>query len=416
MRRTVGFVCTVTALALTGIGAFAQSTSAHFGSDTVAVPRLGWTRYAAVYEVESDTLLYELGGNEPWPPASLTKLVAMHVALDAIADNRLSLDQPVAVPEAAYFTNAPPDSSLMFLGPGQAVSLRDLLVGLGVASGNDAAVALALRLSGGVERFVPRMNATVSRAGYPQFRFFDVSGLDARNRITAGDFARYTGSLLARYPLLADDLLSRRSMRHPEPRHYPNGAAQMAPIVQTNRNGLLGTVAGVDGVKTGFIEASGYNFALSALRDRRRIVVVVLGIEAPNHTVGAERRERDALALLEWAYRAYRTRSVVAPPLDAARVWGATEDQVAVEAPGSVRLTLPPAVFDAIRARAVVREDALWAPVEPGTAVGEIRYSVHGVEVASLPVVTAAAVPRGGGFVRLLDGLNWWLHTRTRRD
>ena len=190
----------------------------------------------------------------------------------------------------------------------------------------------------------------------------------------------------------------------------------MSPIVQTNRNGLLGTVTGVDGVKTGFIEASGYNFALSASRGGRRIVVVVLGIEAPNHTVGADRRERDALALLEWAYRAYRTRAVVAPRLETARVWGATEDRVAVEAPGSVRLTLPPAAFDAIRARVVVREDALWAPLEPGTAVGELRYSVRDVEVASLPVVTATAVPRGGGFVRLLDGLSWWLRTRTKGD
>lgn len=416
MRRIVGLVRTVTALTLTGVGVFAQSTSTHFGSDAAPVPRLEWTRYAAVYEVESDTLLYDLGGDEPWPPASLTKLVTLHVALDAIAANRLNLDRSAAVPEAAYFTSVPPDSSLMFLGPGQVVSLRDLLVGLGVASGNDAAVALALRLAGDVARFVARMNAIVARAGYPQFRFFDMSGLDARNRITAGDFARYTGSLLARYPLLADDLLSRRSIRHPEPRHYPNGATRMSPIVQTNRNGLLGTVTGVDGVKTGFIEASGYNFALSASRGGRRIVVVVLGIEAPNHTVGADRRERDALALLEWAYRAYRTRAVVAPRLEAARVWGATEDRVAVEAPGSVRLTLPPAAFDAIRARVVVREDALWAPLEPGTAVGELRYSVRDVEVASLPVVTATAVPRGGGFVRLLDGLSWWLRTRTQGD
>ena len=412
MHRTVGLVCTVTALTLGSVVAFPQSTSTHFDSDAAPAPTLRWARYAAVYEVESDTLLYELGGDEPWPPASLTKIVAMHVALDAIADRRLNLDQPVPVPEAAYFRNVPPDSSLMFLGPGQAVSLRDLLVGLGVASGNDAAVALARQLAGDVARFVLRMNAIVLRAGYPRFRFFDVAGLDARNRITAGDFARYTGALLAQYPLLAEDLVSRRSIRHPEPRHYPDGAPPMSPIVQTNRNGLLGTVAGVDGVKTGFIEASGYNFALSASRDSRRIVVVVLGIDAPNHTMGADRRERDALALLEWGYRAYQTRTIVAPELDAARVWGAAENHVAVEAPGSVRLTLPPAMFDAIQARVVFQADGIWAPVSSGTAIGEIHYVVNDVEVASLPVVTAAAAPRGGGFVRLLDGLSWWLRTR----
>lgn len=412
MHRVLARVCAVAALVLGGSAAGAQHTATHFGSEAIPVPQLDWARYAAVYEVESDTLLYHLGGREPWPPASLTKIVAMHVALDAVGNRQLDLDRAVAVPESAYFTSVPPGSSLMFLGPGQEVSLRDLLVGLSVASGNDAAVALAQRLAGDVDQFVQQMNTIALRAGYPQFRFFDAAGLDSRNRITAAGFARYTGELLLEYPVLADDLLSRRSIRHPQLRHYPDGIAQMTPIAQTNRNGLLGTVAGVDGVKTGFIEASGYNFALSASRDGRRVVVVVLGIQAPNHDVGARRRESDALALLEWAYGAYQTRTVVAPQLAAARVWGATEDHVAIQAPGSVRLTLPPDAFDAMQARIELQQD-LWAPLEPGTAIGTIHYSVGERQVASLSVVTAAAAPRGGALARLLDGLGWWLHTRT---
>lgn len=412
MHRIIGLVCAVAVLALGGNAVYAQRTATHFAADAAPAPQLDWARYAAVYEVESDTLLYHIGGREPWPPASLTKIVAMHVALDAVGNRRLSLDQAIPVPESAYFTSVPPGSSLMFLGPGQAVSLRDLLVGLSVASGNDAAVALAERLAGDVDRFVQQMNTIAAQSGYPQFRFFDAAGLDSRNRITATGFARYTGALLLEYPVLADDLLSRRSISHPEQRHYPDGIAQMAPIAQTNRNGLLGTIAGVDGVKTGFIEASGYNFALSASRNGRRVVVVVLGVDAPNHNVGARRRESDALALLEWAYHTYQTRSVVAPQLAAARIWGATEDHVAIQAPGSVRLTLPPDAFDAMQARIELQQD-LWAPLEAGTTIGEIRYSVGERQVASLPVVTAAAAPRGGALARLLDGLGWWLHTRT---
>ena len=112
---------------------------------------------AILVDADTDTVLYELNADRAVPPASLTKLVAIEAALQAVWRGEVSLDESFAVPEEAWAVNQPAGSSLMFLGDGQRVTIRDLLYGLAVSSGNDAAVALALRIDGSVSAFAERM-------------------------------------------------------------------------------------------------------------------------------------------------------------------------------------------------------------------------------------------------------------------
>lgn len=390
-------------------------------------------------EPKTGTVLYEKNADRVVPPASLTKIVTIHAARLLAEDQSIDLREPVPVPEAAWARNMPPGSSLMFLGPGQHTSLRQLFTGMAVSSGNDAAVAVAIRTAGSVPRFMEAMNRIVRDAGYEVLEFYDPAGLSARNRITAREYGDFLASYLQRWPNALDNMHSLRSFTYPRTVNYRSGAGAGAardgrdgaadadvsgaeggpsrggnggggrippspPITQANRNGLLRSYEGADGIKTGFIEASGYNLAASAERNGYRLIAVVLGIQAESHENGAVVREQAAARLLDFGFETFDLVRFDTPTIASRRVWKGAARTVHVRAPGSTSLVVPKERVEELSGEIDIVPE-LTAPVQRGQEIGEIRYSLNGRVLEAVTLTAGETVERGHIFRRIWDSL-----------
>lgn len=227
-----------------------------------AVPALAATP-ALVVDADSGKVLYAERATDPWYPASVTKLMTVYVALDLVRQGRASMDQLLAVtPEAAA---APP--SKMGFKPGTTITLDNALKIIMVKSANDVSLTIAEGLGGSVEGFADMMNEAGRRLGMRESRWANPNGLpDERQWTSARDMAILGRALLREFP-------ERRDL-------FSISAIQFGRRVMANHNGLLGRYPGVDGMKTGFICASGFNVVASATRNGRRLITVVMG--SPN--------------------------------------------------------------------------------------------------------------------------------------
>lgn len=248
---------------------------------------LGWTGAAAsgpalLFDATSGKVLYAEGQDQPWHPASLTKIMTAYLVFDALKTGKITLEQKIPVSANAH---ALPPSKLGF-PVGAELSVNLALKALIIKSANDAAVMLAEVIGGTEEAFVRRMNETALRLGMTQTRYVNPHGLPAPEQVTtARDLARLTRAVLADFPAYGDlwampDMqIGRRRLR--------------------THNGLLRTYEGADGLKTGFICDSGFNVVATATRDNRRLAAVVLG----EYT--SRDRSLRAASLLEHGFRTY---------------------------------------------------------------------------------------------------------------
>lgn len=215
---------------------------------------------ALVVNAYTGTTLYADAPGTVRAPASLTKMMTMYLAFEAMSDGRLRPTTPIAISRAA----ARQPASRLGIAAGKSLSARNALGVIAVDSANDVTVALAEALAGSEKNFVERMNATAQRLGLRDTHFANATGLkNPGNRTTARDMARLSIALIRRYP-------SQYS-------YFSTRKVTWQTRVMRNHNHLLGKVAGVDGIKTGYTVDAGYNLAASAKRDGQRIVVVVLG-------------------------------------------------------------------------------------------------------------------------------------------
>ncbi|MFW6223400.1 MAG: D-alanyl-D-alanine carboxypeptidase family protein [Spirochaetota bacterium] len=357
-------------------------------------------RSAVLVDYETGTVLYEKQADTVIPPASLTKVMTIHIVLELARDGEISLEETFEVPEAAWAQNMPPGSSLMFLGPGQRVTLAELLEGLSVASGNDAAVAASLRVAGSVPAFVEMMNDESRRLGYETMRFSDPAGLSPNNRITAREYADFVRHHIMSWPEALEDIYSRRVIRYPTDENF-DSVMIGGSVRQENRNTLLFDYEGVDGLKTGYTEASGYNLTATAERDGRRLIAVVLGVQAGNLIEGARRRAEDAAELLDYGFDEFRRIEPAAPELAPLRVWKGRADEVAVVPEGAPPAIIVPRGREDNVTMSVRAAEELTAPVEPGRPVGAVSYRLGDSELARMELVTDARVRRAGFFKRL---------------
>ncbi len=376
-------------------------------------PALQYAHSAAVLDYETGTLLYGLRHEDVWAPASLTKLVTIYTALDAVGTGEFSLHDPQPVHPDAWASAMPAGSSLMFLGPDQLVTGADLFRGLLVSSGNDAATEVALRVSSSVSTFAGAMNAAMTDLGYPHFYFEEPAGLSPANRITAGDFAKFVGTLISRYPRILTEYASLPAFTYPESRHYSDGQLQGGSIRQENRNLLIGEYDGADGLKTGFIEESGYNIVATAERNGRRLIVVVLGVAGTNHGEGGRRRAEDATTLLDWGFEHYRRVAFPRRRLDEIAIWGGRARSVAPITLPMDEIALPASAVSLITRNPDIPAE-IWAPVGKGEVVGSISYVAEGITIARQEVAFDRPVEKGSLFRRLLDRIKWWFRGVSR--
>lgn len=359
-------------------------------------------RSAIVIDATTGRVLFEKNADDRIPPASMTKLVAMYTAFDAIRAGEISFDDIVDLPAESWASNIPAGSSLMFLAPGHRVTVRELLAGMAVASGNDAAIALAFHVSGSVSAFVSRMNATVQRLGLAETRFVEPSGLSEQNMTTAREFADFAFVYVREYPEALRAFHSQPSIAYPQPWNLPAGSGE-TPVIQASTNKLLGALDGCDGLKTGFIRESGYNLTLTAQRNGTRFISVTMGGPGSSTYEGNQARSRDGSSLMEWAFGAWRTVRPEAPGPLAVTVWGGDGTSVGIVPAVPLAGTVPARTGEL---RQEIRlKSWVSAPVSAGDELGTIVYYDGDREAYSVPLVADRNVGYGALPARARDAL-----------
>lgn len=325
-------------------------------------------------------------------PASLTKLMTGYVVDRAIDSHRITPDDVVTVGKDAWAKGNPvfDGSSLMFIKPGDRVTVRDLSRGLIVDSGNDACVALADYVAGGQPQFVAMMNKYVQKLDLRDTHFETVHGLDAPGQhSSAWDLA----------------VLS-RAIIHGEPAFYHMYSEKSLTwngITQQNRNGLLWDKSlAVDGLKTGHTSGAGFNLIASSVDGQRRLIVVIMGADSPKG------REDEARKLLHWGQQNFDTVQILhkGKQVGLERIWYGDKEKVSLGIDQDFWLALPKSEIPYIKAKYTLSQKSLEAPIAAHQQVGEIELYDRDKAIAQWPLVTLESVGKGGMFSRLSDYLH----------
>jgi len=362
---------------------------------------------AVVMDAATGTLVFYKNPDEEIPPASLTKLMTMHLILQEIAKGEASLDEIITPTRESWAINQLPYSSLMNLANGQSLSLKDLLLGMAISSGNDAAMATALRFAPTVSEFVDMMNREAIAMGLSKTRFVDPAGYWEDNMTTAREFAAFCRLYLEAHPESLNDYHAVREFAYPRAENVAERYRENPGTrVQRNNNTLLSRVEGVDGLKTGYIPESGYNIALTAERKKTRFIAILLG--APSGWGGDRIRDADGTKLLEWAFRRYKTIWPEVSTPEPVRVFKGKENFVDIMWSMPLEFTALSERGEELNWNLELREP-LIAPLPAGTYVGDlVLYDSLG-ELRSIPMLTCSEIEKGGFFKRLFDSIRLFL-------
>jgi len=357
------------------------------------------SRAAVLIDADTGTVLFSKNPDDEIPPASLTKLMTMHLVMKEIEEGRASYDEIVPITVESWARNQPYRSSLMFLEPGQIVTLREILLGLAVVSGNDASVAAALRLAPDVNKFAGMMTTEARRMGLKVTRFVESSGISEDNMTTAAEFASFCRQYLITHPRSLEDFHSVPEFAYPMAANVrERKRSNPRTIVQENRNSLLKVFPGVDGFKTGFIDESGYNIALTAQKNNTRFILVILG--APNNRGGMGIRDKDGINLLTWAFDNFKTVRLNDVKIEDAKLWkgGANKVELALENPAD--FTSPINRANNLQYETII-DKRLTAPLPAGSPAGYFIISDEQGELNRVRLVTAVDAKKGNIFKRL---------------
>jgi D-alanyl-D-alanine carboxypeptidase (penicillin-binding protein 5/6) len=320
-------------------------------------------------------------------PASLTKLMTAYLAFAAVKGKTLSLDQTIPVSPKAWKV----PGSKMFIEPQTPVTVKELLHGMIVQSGNDACVALAEAIAGSEEAFAQLMNKEAARLGLKNTHFENATGLPNPSHLTTvRDLSVLATALIRDFP-----------------EFYPIYSVKeytYNKIKQPNRNRLLFLDPSVDGVKTGHTDSAGYCLIASAKRNDRRLLSVVVG------TTSDSVRAQESQKLLNWGYLAYDTVKVYSAnqAVNEPRVWKGKENTVKAGFLNDFVLSVPKGDADKLKAN-VVSQQPLLAPIAKGQQIGTLQLSLGDKPIGEYPLVAIDEVPQAGWFGRLWDALRLWI-------
>jgi D-alanyl-D-alanine carboxypeptidase (penicillin-binding protein 5/6) len=341
---------------------------------------------ALLVDYESGATLYEKNADTRFPAAALVKLMTAELVFRELKEGRLHLDDTFHVSEHAWRTGgAHAHATATFLDVNSNVRVEDLLRGLIVQSGNDAAIVLAEGMAGSEEAFADRMNARAAELGLSHSNFVDPWGRDDPNqKVTARDIARLSADIIRNYP----------DYYH----YYGEREFTWNKIRQLNRNPLLGAEPGADGLKTGDAPDNGLSLVGSAVQDGQRLIVVVAGLKTP-----AERGE-EARKLLEWGFHSFEPRTLFQPGevVGTASVFGGASSEVPLTCDGPVKVFLARGGQERLTAKIVYR-GPLAAPVAAGAQVATLRVWRGDTLAVEAALRTQNAVPLGGLGKRALD-------------
>ena len=333
-------------------------------------------------EVSTGQVLESTDAHRRYAPASLDKLMTFYLTLQALKAHRVSLSTEVTVSEAAWRVGRTKGSSRMFLNVGDTVTIEQLLFGLMVASGNDAAEALAEVLAGTAAEFVEQMNATAARLGLHDTHFVTAHGLPSPGEYSsAWDMGHLAREIVVAFP---------DAVVYSSPREETYGG-----IRQMNWNNLIFRDARVDGLKTGFTNESGYHIVASARQGTLRMIAVVMGAHKLQQRTGIAER------LLNQGFSRYMLVDVpwkrIVP--SAVRVYGGIAASLGLETPRAMRVL----ISKDDHAPLTISEEVTTAPIAPfhkGQPVGTLTISNSSAVLVTSPLVASTDIGRASLLAR----------------
>jgi D-alanyl-D-alanine carboxypeptidase (penicillin-binding protein 5/6) len=354
---------------------------------TLAIPTAPQVdaRSYILVDYQTDKVLAAKEATARMEPASLTKLMTAYIVFRELAAGKLKLEDMVTVSEHAWRS----EGSRTFIELGKAVTLKELILGMIVQSGNDANNALDERIAGTEDTFAQLMNATAKQLNMVGTHFENSSGLPSpQHYTTARDMSLLANAMIRDFPQYY--------------KYYSIHEFEHNGIKQQNRNGLLEKDPSVDGLKTGHTDSAGFCLVTSAHRDGMRLVSVVLG------STSMKGRENASASLLGYGFTFYDTKLVVkgGTVLATTRVWKAAQSPDDVGIKDDLYMTLARGQSDVKTAVDVLPK--IIAPLSTEANVGTLRVFSGGQAVATLPLHPLKAVPAGGWWRRLIDTIRLW--------
>jgi serine-type D-Ala-D-Ala carboxypeptidase (penicillin-binding protein 5/6) len=344
--------------------------------------------YAILIDADSGTVLFEKNADKANPPASMSKMMTVEVVLHQIAEGKLKFEDEMTISENAWRKGgAPAGGSAMFAALHSRVSVRDLLHGVMIQSGNDACIALAEGIAGSELAFSEMMNKRAAELGLTQSHFVNATGLhDPEHKMSVRDLAKLAQYIIHTYPEAY--------------KFYGEREFTWNKVRQQNRNPLLAMGIGADGIKTGFTKEAGYGLAGSAVNNDLRLIAVGNGFKSMKER-GEEMRK-----LLEWGFRSFEARSLFAAgeTIGEAKMYGGAKGRVTLVSAQPVRLLVPRTNSEKLSAK-VVYSGPIVAPVEKGKPIGKLKVWRGDNVVLEVPLEAGEDVGPGGLPQRAFDAM-----------
>jgi serine-type D-Ala-D-Ala carboxypeptidase (penicillin-binding protein 5/6) len=343
--------------------------------------------HAILIDAASSSVLFEKDADALVVPASTSKIMTAEIVFHELSLGHLHLDDQFVVSETAWREGgAPARGSAMFAPINSSIRIEDLIRGLVIVSGNDAAITLAEGIAGSEGAFATQMTKRARELGLEHSTFTNAWGRgDPEEKVTAREMATLANHVIQTYP----DLY----------KYFSEKDFTWNKIKQPSRNPLLTKDLGADGLKTGYIDqASGYGIVASAVQNGQRLILALYGCRT------AREREDEARKILQWGFRAFDSRSVfqAGEVVGGAKVYGGARSEAPLAADGEVRILAPRNSSERFTGR-IVYTGPLIAPVEAGREVARLRIFRGTEQILDLPLKTTEAVAQGSLPQRAMD-------------
>jgi D-alanyl-D-alanine carboxypeptidase (penicillin-binding protein 5/6) len=339
--------------------------------------------------VDADTgyIIAEQNADETLPPASLAKMMTTYIASKEIAENRLKADDLVLISDNAWeLGGAKTDGSTMFLSPRSKVPVIDLIRGVIIQSGNDAAISLAEHISGGETAFSDNMNFQAELMGMTNTYYMNSTGLPAEGMVTsARDLTILAKAIINEHPEYYS-IYSEKYFSHNN-------------INQPNRNRLLWRDSSIDGLKTGHTKEAGYCLVASSKRRGMRLISVVLGAKSDDS------RARESQKLFSYGFRHFETKKIYSAGeliKENAALWYGEEDFLNLTVENDITLTYPKGEKKNLSAQITV-DNEISAPITAGQILGSLEITLDGKTLTQVPLVAEKDIAEAGFFSRFFD-------------
>ena len=364
------------------LAAFAQAPQPQGGAQAFQTS----APFALVMDYDTRTVLFEKAADDLMAPASTAKIMTAEVIFSALAEKRLKLDDEFIISENAWRKGgSAAGGSTMFALVNSKVRIEDLLRGLIIDSGNDAAIALAEGFAGSEDAFAAVMTKRARDIGMTRSTFTNPWGRgDPGQRVTAREMAILAAHIIQTYP----DYY----------KFFGEREFNWNKVRQQNRNPLLTMDIGADGLKTGNIEESGFGLVGSAIQGGQRVIVVVNGLKTAND------RKDEARKLIQWGLRSFEAKILfnAGDVVGSAKVYGGASFETPLIANGPVKVLIPRGSTERLTAK-IVYQGPLVAPVEEGKEVARLKITRGTVQALDIPLKTQTAVETGPLWHRALD-------------